>query len=493
MHFLYIYLQPGGMPMPFYLDGPVKDELAFNLRDLLPEECGLFFGFNIDDAAFNCVRSLRAQEPRGERGAGIISLYKGDFYPRHRVGKVSQEFREYDQDRCRKEFPGRIVGGQCRYPTMGGVNKTYNVQPYLRDTRFGKGFLAHNGTFLEAREMRQRLLAQGAVFATTSDTEIFFHVMAMSREQDLEKAVLYALKKIRAAYSLVIVFREKSFLIRDYRGTRPLSMARLGRGYVASSETFAIDQIPEARYWRDVRPGEMLVFERGKAPRSIQYAKPKPGFCEFEPIYFMRPRSKVNGCYVEDFRYALGLAYADVIRVKAKQLGIDCVVPILDSGEYLARGLADGLGVPYLEALARTKNFSENLQDRSFTAASNRERERIVRGKHNLRFDLVRGRYPLVADDSIVRANTSRIIIGWFREAGSKGVAFASGYPPITSPCLKGMDFPKHRELIAFAKNIPQIKQKIGPDWLFFLSEETLAEVTTEKLKIGICGECHRN
>ncbi|MDD4902430.1 MAG: phosphoribosyltransferase family protein [Patescibacteria group bacterium] len=476
----------------YFLDGSVKDELDFDLREMFPENCGVFFGFDIDDAAFNCIRSLRALEPRGEKGAGAISLHHNQFYSRRRVGKVSLEFLGYDKKRCRQEFPGRIVLGHNRYATMGGANKTSNVQPFLLEIKCGECAMAHNGTLYEAQAMREKLLKRGAVFSTNSDTEIFYHLMAQSGENDVEKAIRYALKRVPAAYSLIAVFKEKSFVIKDYRATRPLALAKLGKGYIACSETFAIDQIPGAEYWREVNPGEMLVFEKDQVPRSVQYAKPDPHSCVFEPIYFMRPRSRINGCYVEDYRYAVGLAMADDIRDEVKERGFDCVIPILDSGEYFAKGLAYGLNLEYLEALARTKNFSDNVQDRSFTALNNKESDRIIRGKHNLRRDQVKGRSPIMADDSIVRGNTLRRIARWVREAKAKLIGAAVSFPAITNPCHGGMAFPTNQELMAHARTISQIRQRLALDSLFYLSVPTLNRVTAEKLNIGICDDCYR-
>jgi amidophosphoribosyltransferase len=149
------------------------------------------------------------------------------------------------------------------------------------------------------------------------------------------------------------------------------------------------------------------------------------------------------------------------------------------------------LGVEYVEALARTKNFAENVQERSFTAASQEERIRTILGKHNLRPDLVKGRKPMIADDSIVRANTSKILVDLFKKAGAAGVYFAAGYPPIKYPCFNGMDFQTESELIASAKNIPAIKKRIGVDWLFYLRSETLVQTAKAKLDSGICGACY--
>jgi amidophosphoribosyltransferase len=168
-----------------YLDGLPDNELNFDFRRIFLEECGLFFGFNIADATFNGIRALRAQEPRGERGAGIISYDGKDFYRRTRVGKVSVQFSGFDMKKCRQEFPGRLAVGHNRYATAGKADAPENVQPFLRHTKWGEIVVAHNGTFVNADSLRKELLLAGRVLSTTSDTEMFFNLLTLSGEEDL--------------------------------------------------------------------------------------------------------------------------------------------------------------------------------------------------------------------------------------------------------------------------------------------------------------------
>ncbi len=473
-----------------YLFGSIDDELDFTMRDFFQEKCGLVGAIGIPTASCYVLDGLIGLEPRGERGAGIITDNDGKPHQRRRVGPVSVQFREYDNVLCAEELPGSMAIGHCRYATKGDPDSPENVQPFLFHMPFGDMAIGHNGTLVAIEQARADLKKQGAVFTTTTDTEVFAHLISRSDGDNLEKRILAALAEIKAAYSFLIMAGGKIYAIRDRYGVRPLSMAYLKGGYIIASETFPFDQM-DARYWRDVEPGEMVVFESGCQYHSVRYAEAESRLCVFEPVYFMHPRSRINGVYVEDFRRHLGLAMAARIKDKARSEGADCVVPIMDSGEYFARGLADGLGLPYVEAFFRTRNPRGGNQNRSFTATTTEERRMAIRRKLHLRPDLIAGKNPIFADDSIVRANTCEVITGISRQAGVAKVFYASGFAPIVNPCHNGMDFQSVSQLVAVGKSIPQIKEKIGVDWLFYLYPDILEKVTKKLLNCGVCGACY--
>lgn len=477
------------------LRGSVAEEMSFDFRELFPENCGLAAAVNVSRASYVVGQMLTRIEKRGERGGGIVSRRRGKIYNRRRVGPFSVQFREFDARRFRAELPGQTAIGHCRYATKGDPNNPNNVQPLVvEDSVYGPLAIAHNGTLVNSDPLRLELKKLGCKFDSTSDTEILLHLMLRSGERSVESAVLYALSKIVCAYSLLIITRNKVFAIRDKYGVRPLSLGRLGDGYIICSETVSFDQFPEAKYWRDVEPGEMLVFERGKKePRSVQYAAADERFCIFESIYFSNPRSRIHGIYHEDFRREVGRRIAS----ENPKLSGDIVIPILDSGKHFAEGLADILSARLLtpfqlifrEAFQRAHSPLGG-QTRSFTAVTNEERVSVVRKKLHLKKDEVEGKRVIVVDDSIVRSNTAKVIAAMLRRAGAKEVIFVVGFPPIVDVCPSGMDFQTRRQLIAYRRELESIRREIDVDQLIYLSQEGLYQVVGETYRCGICSGC---
>lgn len=480
---------------PIHLCGPIAQELSFDFRSLFPENCGLAAAINISNASNITGQMLTRVEKRGERGGGIVSRRRGQFSSRRRVGPFSVQFREFNARRFRSELPGRTAIGHCRYATKGDPNNPNNVQPLMvEDSIYGPLAIAHNGTLVNVDQLRSELKKNGCKFDSTSDTEILIHLMLRSGQRSVEGAVLHALSKVVCAYSLLIMTRNKVFAIRDKYGIRPLSVGHIGDGHIICSETVAFDQFPEASYWRDVEPGEMLVFERGKKePRSVKYAQSEERFCIFECIYFSNPRSRIHGFYHEDFRRAVGMKIAQ----ENPELSGDVIVAILDSGKHFAEGLADALSLRqstpfqqlYREAFQRAHGPLGG-QTRSFTAVTTEERVSVVRKKLHLKKEEVIGKRVIVVDDSIVRSNTAKVIVSMLKSAGAKEVIFAVGFPPIIDVCPSGMDFQTRRQLIAHRRKIESVRCEIGADQLIYLTPKGLYKVVSETYLCGICGGC---
>ncbi len=488
----------------FFLRGSVEDEIGFDHREVFRENCGLAAAINLPGASHLVGQMITTIEKRGERGGGVVSRREGRLYHRRRIGPFSIQFREFDQKRFRKELPGHTAIGHCRYATKGDPDFVANVQPLtVVESKYGPFAIAHNGTLVNAEEIKKELIKDGCAFNSTSDTEILIHSILDSGEKTLEEAIIFTLRRIQTSYSLLIISRDKVFAIRDRFGVRPLSIAKIGDGYLACSETVAFDQFPEAEYWRDVEPGEMVVFQRRKKEsRSVCYAEAEEMFCIFESIYFSNPRSRKNGFFHEDFRRRIGMRLAfSISKHLASEEIPPLIVPVLDSGKYFAEGVAKGL----VKLLFDEKrwNFDDMYEEvfqrahgplggqtRSFTAVSTEERIAVVLKKLNLKKEAVKGRTVVVVDDSIVRSNTAKIIVNMLKRVGAAKVIVVIGFPPIVDICPNGMDFQTRRQLIAFSRSEEEIRKLIGCDILSYLSPEELLEVVKETYGCGICGGC---
>ncbi len=470
-------------------------EAGFNFRDLFPENCGLAAAINLPSASWISGQLITPIETRGEKGGGVVSQRQGKIYERRRIGPFSVQFRDFDEKRFRQELPGNMAIAHCRYATKGDPGLVANVQPLIvTESKYGPFAIAHNGTLVNVENLKAELKQQGCKFDATSDTEILIHLILSSGAKKVEDAILYALSKVACSYSLLIITRDKVFAIRDRFGVRPLSVAKLGSGFMVCSETVSFDQFAGAEFLRDVEAGEMIIFEKKKENfRSIKYAEPREFFCIFESIYFSNPRSKYKGIYNEDFRRKIG----EQIVLENPDLTGDLVVPVLDSGKHFAQGLAHVLstrlqvhnGDLYEEAFQRAHSPLGG-QSRSFTATTTAERIAVVRKKLHLKKEAVVGKEVIVVDDSIVRSHTAKIIVEMLKQAGATKVTFCVCFPPIINICPNGMDFQTRGQLIAYKRSLDFIKQEIGADELIYLQVAGLYKVVAETYGGGICGGC---
>lgn len=467
----------------YCLRGSLEQELAFDLRDLLPESCALAAAVNLDEASRYVRDCLVMQEHRGEKSSGIVSAHEGSFHHRKSLGLARNIFRGYDF----RNLPGRFAMGHNRYATAGDPNATNNIQPLLFNGKYGPFAIAHNGTLVHAALARENLLADGVLFQSTTDSELFAHQIARSKAQSLEEAVIEAADKMPAAYSFLIMTPDKLIAMKDRFGVRPLSIATIDDGFLVCSEDFSVDQYPEAIHLRDVNPGEMIIFENGEEGfRSVQYSNSEERFCIFEGIYFGHPRSTHHGFTHEDFRQELGRELAR----ENPDLHANCVIPILDSGKHAALGLSSMLSIPYKEYFLRVHN-PPNANQRSFTSATPEERERTAYQKLHLRQDKIRERGVVITvDDSIVRATTMTIINKRLRKAGATRIINCISAPPIVDICPYGMDFQDPSQLIAAKLEIDGIRKEIGADELVYLSQDGLRSVVARTYRSGICDGC---
>ncbi len=429
--------------------GSVKD---------MHDECGVFAAVGVPRAAEVVGLGLHALQHRGQESTGIVSSDgAGEFHTCKGIGLVSEVYTPSEL----AKLPGATAIGHNRYSTTGSLTLE-NTQPLRVVTRNGPIALAHNGNLVNARDLRMGLEGSGSIFQTTLDTEIFLHLMALGPLDRIEESLVEAARQVHGAYSLVVMTPEAVFALRDPHGFRPLCLGRLGDGYVASSETCALDLVG-ADFLREVEPGEMVRLDPHgmRATRAMTAADP-PQQCIFEHIYFSRPDSRVFGESVDRVRRRLGHRLAVEQPVEA-----DVVISVPDSSNSIALGFSEESGIPFELGLIRN-----HYVGRTFIQPDQGERDSSVRIKFNPVREVLEGRRVVVVDDSIVRGTTSRKLVRVIRRAGAREVHFRVGSPPVTFPCFYGIDTPSRRELIGALKIVDEIREYLEVDSLGYLSVE---------------------
>ncbi len=453
----------------------VPAELARELlEDRIRDECGVFGIHGHPEAAKIAYLGLYALQHRGQESAGICSAQGGEHYVHRAMGLVSDVFHERNLDR----LPGRYAIGHVRYSTSGG-SLLRNAQPFCANTDGGPVALAHNGNLLNAEVVRRELESRGAIFSTSSDSEVIVHLVARSRESSLEERLIDALSRVKGAYSVVMLTQDSLIAARDPNGFRPLVVGRLDGSWVAASETCALDLIG-ARTERYLDRGEVAVIRRGRLRSLRPFPKSdRETFCIFEYIYFARPDSNLRGGNVYAFRKDLGRALAREHPVEA-----DVVVPLLDSGNPAALGFAEESGIPYETAIIRN-----HFVGRTFIEPAQSIRDFGVKIKHNAVREILGGRRVVLVDDSIVRGTTLLKISSMIRSAGAREVHVRISAPPTIGSCHYGIDMPTQSELIAHRLSLEEIRESIRADSLGYISLEGLRRVS-EQLKHGRCDAC---
>jgi len=419
------------------------------------DECGVFGVCDSEDAANLAYLGLYALQHRGQESAGIASLDDGKIHVEREMGYVADVFDEARLSR----LPGKTAIGHVRYSTAG-ASLLINAQPIVFATGRGPLALAHNGNLVNAREIRNSLEQSGAMFTTTSDSEVILHLIARSKAPTMAGAIAEALLEVRGAYSIVILSRDGIFAARDPNGVRPLSLGVREGSPVVASETCAFDLIG-ARYERDVEPGEIVRLSR-EGVVSHRFAFPVSTPCVFEHVYFARPDSKVFGRSVAASRQGFGRRLAREHPAKA-----DVVVPVPDSGMYAALGYAEESGIPFALGLVRN-----HYVGRTFIEPKQAIRHFGVKVKLNPVREIVEGKRIVLVDDSIVRGTTSRKIVRMLREAGASEVHVRVSSPPTMNTCHYGIDTPTRSELIASNQSVEEIQRFIEADSLGYLSVE---------------------
>ncbi len=428
------------------------------MRENLNEKCAVVGIFNHQEASKLAYFSLHALQHRGQEAAGISS---GDGTRLHTIkdrGLVTQVFDEQKLETLK----GHMAIGHTRYSTAGD-DSILDAQPVHANYDLGQLSIVHNGNLTNHQEVRQELIKQGAIFQSSMDTENLIHLIARSEQKKLKDRIIDAVKKIEGAFSLVFLSRSKMFAMRDRFGFRPLSLGKIGDGYVVASETCAFDLIG-AEYIREVEPGEMLIFEKGKEPESIKVYEATPKHCIFEYVYFARPDSMVFGQNVYQKRKNMGVELA-----KEQPVEADMVVPVPDGGVPAAIGYAQESGIPYEMGIMRNHYIG-----RTFIEPTQEMRDLKVKMKLSPITNLIKGKRIIVIDDSIVRGTTSRRIIRMLKEAGAAEVHMRISSPPTTDPCFYGVDTPDKDKLIAANMSTEEICKYIEADSLAYLSHEAL-------------------
>ena len=452
-------------PQPLPIVGRPQDILAAELDEGPREECGVVGVSGIEGAAELAFLGLYALQHRGQESAGICAIHEGEARLHKAVGLVGDVFNA----EALIKLPGSTALGHVRYSTAGG-SRALNAQPIV--VRYAEGDLgvSHNGNLTNAHDLKKRLVSEGAIFQTTSDSEVIVHLIARSRHDTIDAQLHDALSQLEGAFSLAITVGETLYAIRDPRGYRPLVLGRLGGGHVVASETCALD-ILDAEYVRDIEPGEIVKIV-GASVERLQGLEPaeEKAPCIFELVYFARPDSRLWNISVDGARRGFGRRLAAEHPVDA-----DAVIGVPDSANSAALGFSEASGVPYELGLLRN-----HYVGRTFIKPSQADRDFGARMKYNPVREVLDGKRIIVVDDSLVRGTTSKSLVKFIRQAGAKEVHLRIASPPVRFPCFYGIDMPSREELIGSQMSPPEIAETLGVDSLGYLSLEGMLSVVSE-------------
>lgn len=450
--------------------------------DHIKEECGVFgmYDFDGNDVATSIYYGLFALQHRGQESCGIAVSEtngpKGKVSAYKDMGLLNEAFTPDTL----ASLKGDIGVGHVRYSTAGSSTRE-NAQPLVLNYVKGTLGLAHNGNLINAPELRRELEYTGAIFQTTIDSEIIAYHIARERlnSKTVEEAVGRAMKKIKGAYSLIVMSPRKLIGARDPFGFRPLCIGKRDNCYILASETCALDTIG-AEFVRDVEPGEIVTISPDKgieSDKSLCIPKNEHARCVFEYIYFARPDSYLDGVSVYHSRIMAGKFLAMDSPVEA-----DIVTGVPESGNCAAMGYAMESGIPYATAFVKNTYVG-----RTFIKPKQKNRESSVQVKLNPIREVVEGKRVVMIDDSIVRGTTSDRIVKMLRDAGAKEVHVRISSPPFLWPCYFGTDVPARDQLIAYNRTVDQIRDVIGADSLAYLGIERLSQMVNGK---EICTGC---
>ena len=424
--------------------------------------CAVVGVFNVKGASKVAYYALFAMQHRGQEATGISSSDGKSIYTKKRRGLVTEVFEDEDSFEYLK---GSMAVGHNRYSTAGS-SSILDAQPITAKYKLGEISIVHNGNLINKNEIRQKLINEGAIFQSYMDTENIIHLIARSQKDTLQDRIIEALDDIKGAYCFLIQSRTKMFAIRDKYGIRPLSLGKFDKGgYIVASETCAFELVG-AKFVRDIKPGEMVVFEKNQEPKSILLYEPKPRPCAFEYIYFARPDSIIDGKNVYKKRIEMGKKLA-----RENPVDADIVIPVPDSGVAAALGYSQESGIPFEMGIVRNHYIG-----RTFIEPIQEMRDLKVRLKLSPIKYIINGKRVVIIDDSLVRGTTSKQIVKMLKEAGAKEVHFKLASPPIKHPCHYGIDTPSCKELISANMSQEEIRELIGADSLSFLSIEGLVE-----------------
>ncbi|MDQ1080461.1 amidophosphoribosyltransferase [Pseudoroseomonas cervicalis] len=471
------------MPMqPLPSTHPWDDEDGFH------EECGVFGVWNATDAAALTALGLHALQHRGQEASGIVTLAdagtaSGKFHAHRGLGLVGDIFGDA---KVMAGLKGRSAVGHNRYATTGET-ALRNVQPLFADFEFGGLAVAHNGNLTNATALKRALVRRGCLFQSTTDSEVFVHLIAISLYANVVDRLIDALKQVQGAYSLIALHDGALIGARDPMGVRPLVLGRLGApeggAYVLASETCALD-IVGAEFIRDIEPGEIVIINNDGLRSIKPFGRGQSRFCIFEYIYFARPDSVVEGTPVYETRKRIGSELARESHVEA-----DVVVPVPDSGVPAAMGYATEAGIPFELGIIRN-----HYVGRTFIEPTDQIRHLGVKLKHSANRPMIEGKRVILVDDSIVRGTTSKKIVEMVRQAGAKEVHMRISSPPTTHSCFYGIDTPEREKLLAANHDVEEMARIIGADSLAFISLDgmyrALGRPGRDATNPGYCDAC---
>jgi len=433
--------------------------------DRFHDECGVFGIFGRPDAAAIVTLGLHALQHRGQEAAGIVSFDGHKFFVERHIGLIGDNVTKQSVlDRLK----GNRAIGHTRYATTGGAS-IRNIQPLFAELAEGGIAVAHNGNLTNAMTVQRALQKQGAIFTSTSDTETILHLIAMSREADINSRFIDAVRQIEGAFSLVALTAKKMIGCRDPLGIRPLVLGDLDGAWILASETCALDIIG-ARFVRDIEPGEMVVITSKGIESFYPFEKQKPRFCIFEYVHFARPDSTIEGRNVYTVRKQIGVELA-----RENPVDADIVVPVPDSGTPAAIGFSQASGIPFELGIIRN-----HYVGRTFIQPGDSIRHMGVKLKHNANRKMIEGKRVVLVDDSIVRGTTSQKIVQMVRDAGAREVHMRIASPPTRASCFYGVDTPEKSKLLASRMTVEEMADFIRVDSLGFLTIDGLYRAVGE-------------
>ncbi len=455
---------------------PANAPMDIRVSELDPrprEECGVVGISGVPGASELAYLALYALQHRGQESAGIVSIEKGQSRLHKGLGLVSDVFTA---ERL-LSLPGDSAVGHVRYSTAGS-GAVLNAQPIVVNYEEGNLAIAHNGNLTNQAALRQKLVSEGSLFQSSSDSEVIVHLIARSRHRQVEAQIDDALTHLEGAFSVVISVGDTIYAARDPRGFRPLIMGRIGSGHAVVSETCALD-IMGAEYVRDIEPGEVIRIRGGDVVqlRSLPPA-PRHAPCIFELVYFARPDSRLWGISVDRARRAFGRRLA-----QEHPMDADCVIAVPDSANSAALGYAEESGIPYELGLLRN-----HYVGRTFIRPRQADRDFGARIKYNPVREVLHGRRVIVVDDSLVRGTTSRSLVRFIRGAGAREVHFRIASPPVKNPCFYGIDMPSKAELIGSQLSVEDIHRELAVDSIGYLSLEGMIDAV--KQGAPFCDAC---
>lgn len=433
--------------------------------DKFHEECGVIGTWNVTDSAAITALGLHALQHRGQEATGIVTHDGVRFHAHKGIGLVGDN---YGDTKVMAGLPGTRAVGHNRYATTGGT-LLRNVQPLFAEFEFGGFAVGHNGNLTNAHTLKRALVRRGCLFQSTTDSEVFVHLIAISLYATVLDRLIDALKQVTGAYSLVALTNEMLIGVRDPLGVRPLILGQtngadgVNPGWVLASESCALEMVG-AEFVRDIEPGEIVAIDRNGIRSLKPFAVQKPRFCVFEYIYFARPDSVLEGHSVYAARKRIGRELATESPVDA-----DLIVPVPDSGVPAAMGFADQSGIPFELGIIRN-----HYVGRTFIEPTDQIRHLGVRLKHSANRAILEGRRVILVDDSIVRGTTSKKIVEMVRAAGAREVHMRISSPPTTHSCFYGIDTPERGKLLAARNSVEEMAKLIGVDSLAFISIDGL-------------------